>query len=92
MNYANTNLLGINTSVKFMNFHPSGKSAAYRDGTVQSLKDTIATTTIDASTGLPLGKHPDAAGILQLQPSSQFGVRQALSTRNGDEVLGADSY
>ena len=92
--YTNTGLLGINTSVMYQGFssnHPGGINAAFCDGSVKFLKDTIDTMPYDASTGLPVGVTADANGILQFPPG-QRGVWQSISTRNGGEVISADSY
>ena len=34
----------------------------------------------------------DSTGLVQVAPGTRFGVYQALSTRNGGEVISADSY
>jgi len=93
-NYVNRDMLGINVSImfhSFSSFHPGGMNAAFCDGSVKFLKDTINTMPFDAATGLPLGIQPDANGILQKVPGHQMGVWQALSTRNGGEVISSDS-
>ena len=71
--YPNKGLLGINTSVMYQTFssyHPGGMNAAFCDGSVKFLKDTIDTTPYDASTGLPVGMTADANGILQFARAS----------------------
>ncbi len=82
---------GIAAGASASSFHPGGMNAAYADGSVHFLKDTINTMPYDASTGLPLGMAPDANGILQVQPGAQYGVWQALSTRAGGEIISADA-
>ncbi|MDG3006885.1 DUF1559 domain-containing protein [Paludisphaera mucosa] len=92
--YTDTNGLGINVSImyhSFSSFHPGGMNAAFADGSVKFLKDTINTMAFDAATGLPIGMKPDASGILQVQPGYQYGVWQALSTRAGGEIISADA-
>ena len=76
----------------FSSYHPGGMNAAFCDGSVKFLKDTINTTPYDAGTGLPVGMTTDANGILQYAPGQPRGVWQSISTRNGGEVISADSY
>ena len=51
---------------------------------------------IDPATGYPPGISIDPAphwvGILRVAPGTRFPVYQALSTRNGGEVIDAGSY
>jgi hypothetical protein len=55
------------------------------------LKETIQTWAYDQVTGMPSGVTFDPAGPYKLAPSVRFGVYQALSTRNGGEVVSADA-
>jgi prepilin-type N-terminal cleavage/methylation domain-containing protein/prepilin-type processing-associated H-X9-DG protein len=72
--------------------HPGGANVAFMDGSVRFLKDTINCWQINPATGLPVGLTFNAAGPYGLAPSVRFGVYQALSTRNGGEVISSDSY
>ncbi|WP_165248925.1 DUF1559 domain-containing protein [Paludisphaera soli] len=93
-NYVNTGQLGINVQImfhSFSSFHPGGMNAAFADGSVKFLKDSINSAPFDAATGLPLAIAPDANGVLQVLPGQQLGVWQALSTRASGEIISADS-
>ena len=90
----NASVLGIHVKIlchSFSSFHLGGINAAFRDGSVRFLKDSIDTMPFDAQTGLPLGMAPDANMILRLQPGSRYGVWQAISTRVGGEVISSES-
>jgi prepilin-type processing-associated H-X9-DG protein len=80
-------------------FHPGGINAAFADGSVRFIKETINTMPFNQATGIPTGLTATANGsctnsapLYSLLPGSQFGVWQALSTRAGGEVLSADNY
>ncbi|WZO99577.1 DUF1559 domain-containing protein [Isosphaeraceae bacterium EP7] len=82
--------------MNMMSFHPGGANAAFCDGSVHFLKDTIDCWTIPApqSDGLPVGTtkaDPDVYG-LTLKPGAKLGIYQALSTRGGGEVISSDSF
>ncbi len=65
-------------------FHPGGVNMAFTDGSVRFIKDTINSW----STALVT---KDGNGFY-LIGNQKVGVYQALSTRNGGEVISADAY
>jgi len=72
-------------------FHPGGVNAAFVDGSVRFIKDSIDTWTINPTTGWPQGVTRDVS-VWQMGPGAKVGVWQALGSVNGSEVISADAY
>ncbi len=75
-------------------YHPGGVNAAFADGSVRFLKDSIDSWAIDPTTKVAIGTIYDDDGnrTYKLLPGAKIGIFQALATRAGGEVVSADAY
>ena len=62
------------------------------DGSVRFIKDTIDSWPMDSQTATPLGVIQDGNGLFQLTAGARFHVYQALTTRNGAEIVDDGPY
>ena len=70
--------------------HPGGINVLMGDGSARFMKESIQSWQFDPMTGNPAGASQNALGAWINLPAS--AVWQALSTRNGGEVVGAESF
>ena len=71
--------------------HPDGANCTFADGSVKFIKNSINSWPMDGTGWWPLylGQNWNT-GAPYILPGTTFGVWQALSTRNGGEVISAD--
>jgi len=70
--------------------HPGGINALMGDGSVRFIKDTISSWPFDPISGWPMGATEGPGGNWEHLPRP--GTWQALTTRDGREIIGSDAY
>jgi prepilin-type N-terminal cleavage/methylation domain-containing protein/prepilin-type processing-associated H-X9-DG protein len=93
--------------VAFSSFHPAGANFCFVDGSVKFIKDSIScwkiSQNIDAGLGDPLPIGVTSASstggapnfwdtIFTIQPGAYLGIYQALSTKDGGEIISSSDY
>jgi prepilin-type N-terminal cleavage/methylation domain-containing protein/prepilin-type processing-associated H-X9-DG protein len=73
-------------------YHAGGANVSMADGSVRFIKETIDSWPMDPPTATPLGVIQDSNGLFQLTQGARFHVYQALTTRNGGEIVDDGSY
>ncbi len=71
--------------------HPGGANFAFADGSVRWIKDSIDSWANDPRGGFPTDLD-FTAGLYIFGPRLRLGVYQRLATRNGGEIVSAESY
>ena len=72
--------------------HPGGANAAFVDGSVKYIKETIDSWAVHPGTATPLGVTRDASGLFHLAPETRLHVWQVLTTRAGNEAVSASGF
>ena len=80
-----------NWSVQACSFHPGGCNFAMADGSVRFIKDSVNSWNPRLITFTALNSYDGIYDLSKL-PKGVTYVYQALSTRNGGEVISSDNY
>lgn len=78
--------------------HPGGVNMGFADGSVRFVKNSINSWSFSQGNADTYGDSVpdnisfDAKNVIWTNNGATFGVYQALSTRNGGEVISADAY
>jgi prepilin-type N-terminal cleavage/methylation domain-containing protein/prepilin-type processing-associated H-X9-DG protein len=81
-----------NWSMQAASFHPGGINMAFCDGSVRFIKDTINSWNPRLINYTDAGDGYNGTYDLSALPRGVSFVYQALSTRNGGEVISSDQY